>query len=471
MEIVSNIPNAKTTEAPAEIKTKITDVNIDCLEEIFKYLSITDLLNIADTCVRLRKAAFFVFRCTYMPKLRIAYNIEHRSWSMEYYRSWNFPFHLEMDEKLDLFSLRTCFQLLRCFGSYITFMTIEDGGELYPHDMRDSLVVPYIMYERLVRYINEYCYESLEVFFLAACPKGVFDQMKNSFLKVEKLQTDACILKTTLWKTLFPKLKNLHYYHTSSNPTKYSHLHGIENKFPHLEKLTLGDTKKFVSKFLYKNYNSIFQLNPQIVWLELRLIPDLNLLQNIARFLPALEHLRILINTKIGEMLEYNQIHFKNLKSFAIQNSYYPVRPLTFDSYRFPCECDFPFTFDQLETFCCGLGYCFESADEIYKFFKKNSSIKRLTLSYNGFIELNPFEIASILPLLEYIRIPDYLDDLDNFIDIVSKIKTLRIVEVLVEWNELKYLWSGLHLKDIEVISLNLGYNNYESYTVQLKMA
>lgn len=41
---------------------KITDLNIICLEDIFEYLDVLNLLNVADSNKRLNFAARFVFR-------------------------------------------------------------------------------------------------------------------------------------------------------------------------------------------------------------------------------------------------------------------------------------------------------------------------------------------------------------------------------------------------------------------------
>lgn len=76
MELVSTIASAKTTVERTLVKTSINDVNIDCLEEIFKYLKLKDLLNIADSSKRLRRAASFIFSSTYQPKIKINHSRE-----------------------------------------------------------------------------------------------------------------------------------------------------------------------------------------------------------------------------------------------------------------------------------------------------------------------------------------------------------------------------------------------------------
>lgn len=47
-----------------EVSTmKIDDINIDCLEHVFNYLSLMDLINVADANKYLRRAAALVFAC------------------------------------------------------------------------------------------------------------------------------------------------------------------------------------------------------------------------------------------------------------------------------------------------------------------------------------------------------------------------------------------------------------------------
>lgn len=44
---------------------QITDLNIDCLEKIFKHLDCIDIFNVADSNARLREAAKLVYRIKY----------------------------------------------------------------------------------------------------------------------------------------------------------------------------------------------------------------------------------------------------------------------------------------------------------------------------------------------------------------------------------------------------------------------
>lgn len=201
------------------------------------------------------------------------------------------------------------------------------------------------------------------------------------------------------------------------------------------------------------------------MWLDFA--PDINILQNIDRSLPALEKLKIRIDTEIGQILKHNRVHFRSVKKFYILKVPYHIGYGQYDSYKFPPKFDFPFTFDQLEEFLCDMD-SFESAETIYKFLKENPSIMKLSLWQNDFHMVDPFGLANILPLLEYIGINDTLRDLEKFINLVSKIKKLRVVSVkIMDWDDLKYLSSRLRLKDISIVE----YYEWHAYKVQLLMA
>ena len=86
MELAPIISNAKCTEVRTRLQTNITDVNIDCLEEVFKYFDLKDLLNVADCGnQRMRRAASFVFASTYQSKIKISHSRIGSLWRIKYY--------------------------------------------------------------------------------------------------------------------------------------------------------------------------------------------------------------------------------------------------------------------------------------------------------------------------------------------------------------------------------------------------
>lgn len=468
MEITSRISDAVLTAERPTVSTKLTDVNIDCLEEIFKYLKLNDLLNVSDTCKRLRKASSFIFKNSYQPKIYINHSYLYSGWRMKYYHSWNNTVDSKIMEKLEkpqkLYTLKACFQLLRCFGTCITFIEITNINRFENFRMITTSYIYNTTYERLVSYVNEYCYETLTEINTIGCPQAAFDKMKNPFLKVEKLKTQACVLKTTLWNTLFPQLRHLFYidyyeFNCKNCITENSPSHCIENKFSHLENLTVDEK--------FTNICNVMRLNSQLTTLKLLYVPDINILQNISSSLPILENLTFTVDYDVIPILQHNRIHFRSVKKFTIQNQErYIEERNTMDSYKFPSiEFDCPFTFDHLKVLTCTWSQSFESADDIYKFLKENSSIVELRLSRYDIMLVDPLEIANILDSLEFIEIFGCFENVEMLINLCNIIKTLKMVTVIIQWHDLEYLTSRVTLKDITIIKAE-GYPN----SVQVKL-
>ena len=96
-------------EGKITAKMKVTGLNIDCIESNFEYLGLGDLLNAADSNVRLRMAANFIFVRRYQNK---------KIWFREMCISPNRLITIE-EEHIKISDLKTSLQLLRCFGRFI----------------------------------------------------------------------------------------------------------------------------------------------------------------------------------------------------------------------------------------------------------------------------------------------------------------------------------------------------------------
>lgn len=125
----------------------LTNIYYDCLENIFDYLNLEDLLNVAQTCKRLGIAAAAKFgdlcdkQCVHMAVQE------------------NGPF----DERLELagngvqvFGLRFCLPFLRCFGAKIMDLAVHYGQIEKDAEMN--------------RYISQYCAKTLtSTMFMGQC--------------------------------------------------------------------------------------------------------------------------------------------------------------------------------------------------------------------------------------------------------------------------------------------------------------
>lgn len=126
-------------------KIKITDLNDDCLMQIFGHLDLKSLFNVAIANEWLRPAAAMVY------KKRFGNNEVQMSNSSNYYnRNHSFRAGKEENTTIAVSGLKSCLLYLRCFGSSIIKLKVD--YELPIFDKR---------YVHLHRYINTYCADSL----------------------------------------------------------------------------------------------------------------------------------------------------------------------------------------------------------------------------------------------------------------------------------------------------------------------
>lgn len=122
---------------------KITDLNIDFLEKIFKHLNLGDLLNVADSNKQLKKAADGVFSSKYgSRKVTI---LPHKNGGI-YDRTYIY-----------LYTWKGSYQLLRCFGNLISHLHIELPTNLCMQFTKYSHETFAKNFKHLFAYVTEYC--------------------------------------------------------------------------------------------------------------------------------------------------------------------------------------------------------------------------------------------------------------------------------------------------------------------------
>lgn len=94
----------------------LTDLNLDCLETDFEYLGFSDLLNLADTNKRIRRATELVFIRKYQHKKLIINDCLHDG---QIYIT---------DNSIEIHNIKPCLQILRCFGPFITAIDFRAQG-------------------------------------------------------------------------------------------------------------------------------------------------------------------------------------------------------------------------------------------------------------------------------------------------------------------------------------------------------
>lgn len=128
----------KKKRSKLSMKTKITDVNSDCLEKIFEYLDIDDLLHVADSNKWLQISAGSVF-CHKFGQQKVQLTDIYPKYGAVFQR----------DGTIVVGGLKTCLQLLRCFGEFVKNLDISFVDSTKKHHFL------------MDQYINEFCADSL----------------------------------------------------------------------------------------------------------------------------------------------------------------------------------------------------------------------------------------------------------------------------------------------------------------------
>ncbi|XP_055326382.1 uncharacterized protein LOC129580199 [Sitodiplosis mosellana] len=377
---------AKLGPDPNLCTTKLTDVNVDCLEHIFKNLSLIDLLNVADSNKQLKPAADLVFASRY-GKQSIEINLEFK-----------FVRIFERNQQTAKILWLFCFKLLRCFGHSITKLKI-----IYGSSQNATLDV------KIDRYVSKYCSKSLVEIELKHCASRTLNDLKKPFSSVESLYFVSCELGSKLSELnkWFPKVQRLEFL----GANELSDCNDIAVNFPDLQHLSLylPDVEK--NRLNQKHFAELLRLNPNLQKLYIYGHIDAKHLQSFSKHLQHLESLEIhpfgyFSNAKNGTA------HFPNVRKLKLRG--WARR--------------FPMTFDKLEELIVisivmdqtlanfiskhktltklnyagnkygepgallkitlpaldevDFGYCAFPIDEVITFMKKCTSLKKLTLRF-----------------------------------------------------------------------------------------
>lgn len=367
-------------------KIKITDLNIDCLEEIFKYLDLSNLLNVANSNKWLKIAASFVFRRNYGKK---------RVTVIQPYGYEGIPLRVYCKNVIvrATFSLR----FLRYFGCIVSKLEI----------ILDNISQKQVY--KICFYINEYCTESLiELEILGfGINNIIFRNIQKPFVNIEMVSFRWCHLEKNLiqFNKWFPKMR-----HLELNKNKIDEEKCIEMHFPNLRYLSYHPARND-KEYFAPNFGNIIRLNPNIRILHLFDWSE-KLFQSINKYLPQLEELTI--NTLLVHEPYYvtGQVHFKSLKIFDHNFSELLLK--------------INFSFDQLEEFHAeGI-----RSDNLLTFVRKYLTIKKLELCYTyGDFKENVIQVAKALSLLYELQL--YLCDEFSVDEVIRIVNIFKQVEKL----------------------------------------
>lgn len=253
---------------------KFIELSFDCLEEILEYLTLIDLLNVADSSKRLKKAAELVYARKYGKE-----DVEFKTIRISSHRLF------EIDDKSNIIieDLKTSLQLLRCIGCVIFSITFSSlpTTRMTTEDIEIQLKID----SKILIYINNYCTVYLKKFALFPSVIVGSDQWYGSdfldyfdkpFEKVVDFSTLDCNFsdKTCITR-IFPKLERLMCHHLSNVSFYRFNINHLRD----LEELYVKEYAIIESSLTNEMVIAFLQQNPQLK--ELRLVSSNFLSSNL----------------------------------------------------------------------------------------------------------------------------------------------------------------------------------------------
>lgn len=353
---------------------KIIALDFDCLEYVLEYLELTDLLNVADSCKRLNKAAELVYASKYGDKTVCIMKSRRDSY---YIRIQDHGIYI-------LNELKTTLQLLRCFGCVVSKINLNI---ICVNEELEKLM-------HIFSYINKYCAAYLKGMGVThvlhmirrigtsqskyrLVEYNIFPYFDRPYPNLTCFNFfDSQISEKSDLRRIFPNLLQLNLNH-NENPSFYEY---NVTHFPHLKVLKIKEEKELLRNEMLL---PLLHLNPQLKQLTISSsYLTLSLIQSAVDDLQNIEILE-LAHMKPISLIEDSEhlIYMKNVKSFQIDFgtefnlAYVPV-------------CFLPFSFENLEKFSIHFAttmYSYQrldnqSIEKLYDFIEKHPKITYLAM-------------------------------------------------------------------------------------------
>lgn len=237
--------------------TKITDLNLDCLEQIFGDFDLRDLFNVAISNVWLRVAARSIYARKFSAKT-VVIDI-YGSFRV---RTLNSSTPAQTACWITIHDLRTCLQFLRCFGRTITKLQIGYYQSYINH------------YDHVEQYVNEYCSESLisiSYFHKSDFPSRNF-HVQRPFIRTERVHISHIDLdiQLTPFVEWFPNLRSLELY-----ASRVDH-HFTGAAFQYLKHLIIKIYSRYVIDYSLENVFEFLRINPQLKSLNISITAQIS---------------------------------------------------------------------------------------------------------------------------------------------------------------------------------------------------
>lgn len=326
---------------PEDESMKITDLSDYCLAQIFKYLNLYDLLNVAESNTILQYAAGVVFQQDYGAKIVRIKNITKMN-CLAY-------------EKLEF-----------CIGDYIIDPIKFQSFLLNFGDVISAIEICYSDYKgqnsyqqtfkKIFDVISNHSLETLERLQFMYFPRGWLNKFSKPLLSVKTVNFIECHLddKASLLTRVFPKLHNLSIVcHGSTQHNQ------IIAHFPDLKALELVTYVKRNESLA--EFETFLNINPQLPVLQLKIYGTSNEWSLVKFVADNSEFERF--DLCYHEFSQHERVHFKKLKHVRVWSANVTT--------------GFPFIFDQLEI----LHISQNKIDQVDEIITRNRKLNEIVLS------------------------------------------------------------------------------------------
>lgn len=400
----------------------LTDVNSDCLEKVFEYLNLGDLLNVIDASKQLHQPAYVLLNRDYIRSDQyLSIGSLCRVRPQLYELSYDF---------INIRDVKTALQFLRCCGKFVSeidFAFYEDLTPARLHTKRSTELDQFVL-----NYIQKYCLETLTKITFRGSAKDMngLKSIEKPFPLIEKVSFVDCPLPDqSKWLlTLFPAMSDLSVeMFDFKTQNTFDGFKNIAHHFPHLERVHLSNSKYSRAPNYLENMLALLRLNPQLRFLSIREYNKENLfseenaliLKNVIQKMQKLEtfHIHTLEKGSFYPGFDSSLIHFNEVKEFLFDNY----------EHRYGIELYLPFTFDQLESFTCSTEYLNE---EFYEFIENNPTIKELHIkikTHERSINLDVRRLRNSLPLLTIASFSKTYFTASQATHILNRFQTLKL--------------------------------------------
>lgn len=194
---IQRLTSSAASKSEPAIATKITDLNDDCLVNIFGHLDLESLFNVAIANEWLRPAARIVYKKKFGGIMVLINECDEVRPSYPNNRLINSK--MNPWNEIYIIGFEQCLLYLRCFGPSITRLIINYNGSKSHR------------YNHLHQYINDYCADSLTCLKFKYMPNVAAEQFRKVFNNVETVSFYDGVLgeQWPAFVKCFPNLRRL----------------------------------------------------------------------------------------------------------------------------------------------------------------------------------------------------------------------------------------------------------------------